>query len=266
MRALAVDNDVIVFISRVWQTTCTAVRAGRECFLIDSVVYPDELAALPGVLEQASFLERDPPALLASHGDWDHLLGRLAFPAASLGCGESTARRLAAELGGPQRALRAFDEEHYVDGRTPLALAGVQSLPVPGKLGLGPHHELELHGAGGHTADGTAYWLPWLAVLVCGDYVSPVEIPMISGGGSLEAYAETLTRLGPLVERASTVIPGHGAPMRGEEALTILAQDAAYLEALRTEGAEARLPAGRRTARQRQIHAGNVERVGPTRR
>src|SRR5580700_5191941 len=126
MKVLAVHSDVIVAVSRFWQTTCTAVRAGEEGFVIDSPVYPDELEALGGVLEQAGF---PVSGLLATHADWDHLLGRLAFPGASLGCAESTAARLAAEPGAVQRKLRTFDEEHYVDGRGPLALAGVQSLP-----------------------------------------------------------------------------------------------------------------------------------------
>jgi hypothetical protein len=55
MRVLAVDADLIVVISRFWQTTCTAVRAGEEGFVIDSPVYPDELEAVPSVLEQAGF-------------------------------------------------------------------------------------------------------------------------------------------------------------------------------------------------------------------
>ena len=87
----------------MWQTTCTALRAGDEGFLIDSPVYPEELRALPDVLEQAGF---PVSGLLATHGDWDHLLGRLAFPGAALGCAESTAARLAAEPGGAQRELR----------------------------------------------------------------------------------------------------------------------------------------------------------------
>ncbi|MFZ0039691.1 MAG: MBL fold metallo-hydrolase, partial [Solirubrobacteraceae bacterium] len=93
MRAVALDADVIVFVSDVWQTTATAVRAGEEGFLIDSPVYPEELRALPDVLEQAGF---PVSGLLVTHGDWDHLLGRLAFPEASLGCPEATAQRLAA--------------------------------------------------------------------------------------------------------------------------------------------------------------------------
>ncbi len=259
MRALALDDDLIVFISRVWQTTSTAVRAGDEGFLIDSVVYPDELAALPGVLEQAGF---PVSGLLATHADWDHLLGRLAFPEVSLGCGESTARRLDEEPGRAQRGLRAFDEEHYVERPGPLALAAVQSLPVPGLLSLGPEREIELHPTGGHTADGTAFWLPWLGALVAGDHLSPVEIPMISAGGSAEIYLESLARLRPLVDRATTVIPGHGAPLSGPDAAEVLAQDVAYLEALRVDGADAPLPPQRRTRRQREIHAANVVALG----
>ena len=96
MRALAVDEDVIVVVSAIWQTTCTAIRAGDEGFVIDSPIYPEELRALPDVLEQAEF---PVSGLLATHGDWDHLLGRLAFPPTPLGCPESTAQRLTAEPG-----------------------------------------------------------------------------------------------------------------------------------------------------------------------
>jgi glyoxylase-like metal-dependent hydrolase (beta-lactamase superfamily II) len=269
VRAVALHEDLIVFISRVWQTTATAIRARGESFLIDSVVYPDELAALPAVLEQAAFMTPSPPALLATHGDWDHLLGRLAFPEASLGCGESTAQRLTSDLGAPQRALRAFDEEQYIDGRTPLSLAGIQSLPVPGLLAIGEApaatdtRELQLHPAAGHTVDGTAYWIPWLQTLVAGDYLSPVEIPMLSPGGSLEAYLDTLERFEPLVAGAATVIPGHGAPMETQQASQILAEDLAYVRALGDDAHATRLPDGRRTARQRQIHADNVGIVQP---
>ncbi len=260
MRALSLHADVIVFVSRVWQTTCTAVRAGGEGFLIDSPVYPDELEALPAVLDQAGF---PISGLLSTHADWDHLLGRLAFPDAALGCGETTAARFTAAPGAAQRELRAFDEEHYVEGRRPLSLGAYQSLPVPGRLALGAGgSELELHPAEGHTADGVAFVLAWVGVLVVGDYLSPVEIPMISAGGSLDAYAATLERLRPLVAGASTVVPGHGRPLERDRALELLDEDVGYLVTLRREGEAAPLPGGRRTPRQRQIHTENVSRIG----
>ncbi len=258
MRVLALGTDAIVFVSSYWQTTCTALRAGDEGFVIDSPVYPDELEAVPKVLEQASF---PVSGLLTTHADWDHLLGREAFPGASLGCGESTAQRLSAEPGTAQRQLREFDEAQYVEGRRPLSLAAVQRLPVPGRLSLGDEHEIEVHPAEGHTPDGVAYLMQWLGLLVCGDYLSPVEIPWISEGGSLAAYAATLERLRALVARADNVVPGHGGPLARERALQILHEDAAYLDGLRRHGAEGALPAGRRTTAQQRIHADNAARV-----
>ena len=256
MRLIALHADVIVAVSRVWQTTCTAVRHGEEGFLIDSPVYPDELEALPSVLSQAGF---PVSALLATHADWDHLLGRLAFEGLALGCAETTAARLAAEPGAAQRALREFDQEHYVEGRQTLTLGGVQRLPVPGKLSIGSEHELELHPADGHTADGMAVWVPWAAILVCGDYLSPVEIPMLSASGSREAYAATLTGLRPLVARAQTVVPGHGGPISPQQALSLLDEDLAYIRTLASS--DPSLPHSRRTARQLQIHEQNLRVV-----
>ena len=261
MRALSVHADLIVFVSRYWQTTCTAIRAGDEGFVIDSPIYPDELETVKAVLEEAGF---PVSGLLATHADWDHLLARTAFPEASLGVGESTARRLAAEPGDAQRKIREFDDEQYVDDRPPLALGGIQALPVPGRLSLGPDergHELELYPADGHTPDGTAFYVPWLKVLVCGDYLSPVEIPWLSPGGSVDAYLATLERLRALLERAETVVPGHGRPQPSAEALRLLDEDTAYLRALTAQGEDAPLPAGRRTKAQRRIHAGNAEFV-----
>jgi glyoxylase-like metal-dependent hydrolase (beta-lactamase superfamily II) len=256
MRVSAVTSDVLVFVSDFWQTTCTAVRAGEEGFVIDSPVYPVELQALPGVLEQAGFAVS---GLLATHGDWDHLLGRLAFPAASLGCGDSTAQRLAQEPGAAQRKLRDFDAEHYVPRSAPLALGNVQALPLPGKLELGSAHELEIFPADGHTVDGAAFWLPWLRVLVCGDYLSPVEIPMLNPGGSVNAYQATLERLRPLVEQADWVIPGHGTPQSGEAALALLSEDAAYMGKLADDPEQAVPPDSRADPVQRRIHAANLE-------
>jgi glyoxylase-like metal-dependent hydrolase (beta-lactamase superfamily II) len=259
MRVVAVHSDVLVATSGFWQTTCTLVRSGDEAFVIDSPVLPAELEALPAVAEQGGFPVK---GLLATHADWDHLLGRFAFAGLALGVGETTAARLRAEPGSAQRELRAFDEENYVERPGPLSLGDVQALPVPGKLELGPDGaELELHPADGHTTDGTAFVVPWAGVLVCGDYLSPVEIPWISEGGSASAYAATLARLESLVEAASVVVPGHGGPLTPARARELLNEDRAYLEALRADGAAAPLPPGRGSPAQRKIHAENAARL-----
>jgi glyoxylase-like metal-dependent hydrolase (beta-lactamase superfamily II) len=255
VRAVGVHEDVIVVTSAIWQTTATAVRSGDEAFLIDSPVLPEELDALPSVLDQAGFAI---VGLLATHADWDHLLGRYPFPGAAIGCGESTAARLAAEPGAAQRELRDFDEDYLIERPGPLSLGDVQALPVPGCCALG-ERELELHAADGHVPDGMAVWIPWARVLVCGDYLSPAAIPEFGAGGSADAYLATLARLEPLVTQADVVVPGHGAPLDGTRAAAILREDAAYVEALARDGADAELPLARRNGGNRRIHAANVE-------
>jgi glyoxylase-like metal-dependent hydrolase (beta-lactamase superfamily II) len=253
MRAVGLHQDVIAVTSRAYATGCVLVRSGDEAFCIDSPVFPDELEILPTLAAQSGF---DVVGVLATHADWDHLLGRLAFPDAPLGAAESTAARLINEPGAAQRELREFDDELYVTRPRPLSLPGAQALPVPGTVDIGDQ-VLELHPADGHTADGMAVWIPWARVLVAGDYLSPVEIPMISEGGSVAAYLATLNRLEPLVEQADHVVPGHGGPIDATQALAILREDRAYLSSL-SEDSE--LPLARRSKTQRAIHARNLTR------
>jgi glyoxylase-like metal-dependent hydrolase (beta-lactamase superfamily II) len=259
VQAVALHPDVIVVVSRAYATSATLVRGGSEAFLIDSPVFPDELEALGALAAQAEF---PVVGLLTTHADWDHLLGGYAFPEAPLGAAESTAARMIAAPGEAQRELREFDEEMYVERPRPLSLPGAQQLPVPGRVDVG-ERELELHPTGGHTNDGMALWAPWAGVLAVGDYLSPVEIPMISATGSVSRYLSTLRVLEPLVSDAAHVVPGHGGPIEGERALAILREDRAYLEALVAQGADAPLPLARRTASQRAIHAKNVEQITP---
>ena len=251
MRAVGLHQDVIVVISRAYATSCVLVRAGEEAFCIDSPVFPDELEILPAMAQQSGF---PVVGLLATHADWDHVLSRYAFPEASLGMAETSAARLINEPGKAQRELRDFDEELYVARPAPLSLRHAQRLPVPGQVELGSA-ALEVVPADGHTPDGMAIWIPWARVLMCGDYLSPVEIPMVEY--SVDAYLATLARLEPLVEQAEHVVPGHGGPVDGARAAAILREDRAYLEGL----PDAPLPLARRTGEQRRIHAENVARL-----
>ena len=249
MRVVAVHEDVLVGPSAIWQTNCLLVHGGEETFLVDSPLLPEELEALPGVAEHVGW---PVSGLLATHGDWDHLLGRLAFPGAALGCSETTAARLTAEPGTAARSLRAFDDQQYLGRPAPLSLGQVQALPVPGSLELG-EHEIELHPADGHTKDGMALLAPWAGVLACGDDLSEVEIPtFFEAGGSLSAYRATLERLRPRVERSERVVPGHGPVLGRERALEILEEDLRYLDDLVP-------PAGRSGETQMRNHERNLE-------
>ena len=192
--------------------------------LIDSPYFPDELEMLPEMLRQSGF---EPVGLLATHADWDHLLARLVFPEHSLGVAESTATRIRTEPGVAQRDLRKADNQYYVRRERPLSLGSYQPLPVPGKLELGDQ-DLELYPAEGHTDDGMILFARWCGVLVCGDYLSDVELPTWT---DKELYRATLERLRSLVAGAGVVVPGHGSPLTPATAERILEEDLAYLDA-----------------------------------
>ena len=103
-----------------------------------------------------------------------------------------------------------------------------------------------------------AVLVPWASVLIPGDYLSTVELPTLNDGGDLGAYLATLERLRPLVAAAAHVVPGHGPILDGPRALSVLQEDAAYLQGLREGRNEVELPAGRRGAAQRKAHSENV--------
>lgn len=244
MRVVSLHADVLLATSAIWQTNCVIVRGrveldadnpvkvriagepdpGVETFVIDSPVLPEELDALPALLDQAGFAT--PSGLLATHADWDHLLGRLAFPEAALGCAGSTARRLSADPGAAQRELRAFDRQFHIERPRPLMLGSIQALEVPGHCEIGVH-ELQLHPTEGHTEDGMAIWLDWAGVLVVGDYLSTVEPPQMEG--SPDAYLATLERLRPLVGTAEHIVPGHGPVLDSERGLALLEENRALV-------------------------------------
>jgi glyoxylase-like metal-dependent hydrolase (beta-lactamase superfamily II) len=244
VRVVSLHADVLLATSAIWQTNCVIVRGrtapdpdnpvqvriagepdpGAETFVIDSPLLPEELEALPALLLQAGFPA--PSGLLATHADWDHLLGRLVFPEAALGCAASTVRRLSAEPGTAQRELRAFDRQFYIERPRPLMLGSIQALEVPGECEIGPHG-LQLYPADGHTEDGMAMWLDWARVLVVGDYLSTVEPPQVEG--SVAAYIATLERLRPLVGAADYVVPGHGPVLDGKQALELLEENRAFV-------------------------------------
>jgi hypothetical protein len=105
--------------------------------------------------------------------------------------------------------------------------------------------------------------IPWAAVLVLGDYLSPVEIPTFGRGGSLPDYVATLERLRALLAGVEHVVPGHGqalAPARAEE---LLEQDLRYLASLAERPQRTELPPGRGGPHQRALHEANLAALAP---
>ncbi len=234
-------TGVLVATSRREHTTSTVIVAGREpggqagggpagqspALLIDPAWEPDELA---GLAAELAALGLCPVAGLATHAHYDHLLWHPDFGAPPRWASAATALQARA---GRAAGLAALGPAW------PDQLAGlygaVEAVPGTEKSGAamlpwdGPAVQLLVHNA--HVRGHTAAWLPDRGVLIAGDMLSDVELPLPDEGpGALAAYAAGLDALAPFARRAALVIPGHGSPTAGGAAR--LDADRRYLDAV----------------------------------
>jgi glyoxylase-like metal-dependent hydrolase (beta-lactamase superfamily II) len=228
-RLVPVAPGVLVATSRRDHTTSTVAVLpataghGRGVLLVDPAWDPDELADLGAELSARGLV---PAAALATHAHYDHLLWHSSLGGAPRFASAETARRavedrveLLAGLGADWPALLAD------------SFGRVEAVPGPALPWEGPDVELVVHDA--HVPGHTAAWLPDLGLLVAGDMLSDIELPLPDANSPpdpLAAYRDGLERLAPYVARAAVVVPGHGAPTT--DGLARLDADRRYLDAV----------------------------------
>ena len=219
--------------------------SGDEAVAVDPGVTQPEIGA---VRERAASEGARVVAVIATHGDFDHVAGIASFPDAEAVMGPRAASRVASGA-----ALREMAEEGAALGLSwPGSPRCDRVLRVGRREQIGPFacETLEL---AGHTDDGIGLRLRDPDVLIVGDYLSPIEYPFVYH--STAAYRSTLAGLADLLRHdpPALVIPGHGAPLHADQALAIAESDLDYLHALRRAVAQA---VARGSDREASIHAG----------
>ncbi len=228
MRDLAeVAPGVHVATSSVYTTTSTVVvGAGGRCLVVDPAVTAQEV---DGLAESVRARGWSPVAVWSTHAHWDHVLdgrGFTGLPRWASGGGGTDAETLAAE--------RDADPELARSGQDPAPVAAVLTpWPRRGRDELdwdGPPVRVLTHS--GHARPHTALLLAEVGVLVAGDMLSDVEIPLLdlSADDPVGDYRTALDLLESA--RATLVVPGHGRVGGADELARRLAADRAYLDAL----------------------------------
>ncbi|MFC8731459.1 MBL fold metallo-hydrolase [Luteimicrobium sp. NPDC057192] len=224
-----VAPGVLVATSRTMTTTSTvAVRRG-EALLVDPAWHPDELAGLADALDARALRV---VGGIATHAHHDHLLWHPRFGAAPRWASAPAASLARGRRDTLQTALVSGEGSADAGPHpwTPdlLDLVGrVRPWPATPPL-LPGDPELVVHDA--HAPGHAPVWLARAQVLVAGDMLSDVELPLLFEPDDLAAYLDGLDRLAPYVARADVVVPGHGTP--SSEGMTRLDADRRYLEAL----------------------------------
>jgi len=181
-----------------------------------------DLAALAAEL---AGLGLRPVAGFATHPHWDHLLWSRALGDVPRHAAPAAAAAALAGRDELTAELRAAAPGHDLDlfARISALPAGAAAVPWDGPRAIPIIHN-------GHAPGHAALFLPRAGVLVAGDMLSDVEIPLLDLAGA-DPYGDYVAGFGLLAAVAGVrwIVPGHGAVGDAVEFARRVRQDQRYL-------------------------------------
>ena len=249
-RLVELCPGVWVATSRRYATTSTVLLDGRGgAVVVDPAWDPDELAAIPADLR---VLRVRCVAGLATHEHYDHVLWHPDLGEVPRWSTPGTVDHLSQDREALLAPLAEFLSQDLVE------IAGrLEPLPGGELPWSGPLAVVVVHDA--HAPNHLALFIEESGVLVVGDMLSDVELPMpAQGDRTLVTYLTGLERLRATVGRATWVIPGHGTPTG--DPMARFDADLRYLDALLAghRSDDIRILDPENAA----LHAENLRRVG----
>ncbi|MBB5641132.1 MBL fold metallo-hydrolase [Cryobacterium roopkundense] len=208
-------------------STNSMILSGQgDALLIDPGWLPDELDALA-----ASIRERGLTVVggFATHAHHDHLLWHPGFGDSPRWASAKTAELADVERSALVELLGEFPE--YLVNLMGRVRAVEDHIPA-GSIPDG--FDVELISHNGHAPGHTALWLPRQRVLIAGDILSDVELPLPFYPDDLPSYLDALDQLSPFIDKAKLVIPGHGTV--GHDPAARLEADRRYIEEMTSRG------------------------------
>ncbi len=226
-----VAEGVFVHESRFVQSNAVVVEGVDGVLLVDAGIHTDELDCLATDLADSG---RTVVAAFSTHPHWDHLLWHapLGSPPryATAACEESSRMRLARGIEAVAKAVGIPDDVPLdLIGRISALPAGATHVPWDGPVVRIVEHRAHAPGHAGLIVEQAG-------VLVAGDMLSDVLVPMLDLNGAAQPIADYLTALDRLEDAAhgvSVVIPGHGSVGGPDDLRARIDQDRAYVEAVR---------------------------------
>ncbi len=222
--AVEIAPGVVVMTSSKYHTTTTIVQRGKSALLVDPAW---TTAELDGIVEWLADNDCRVTAGFATHAHHDHMLWHPAFGGAARWASPKSAE-MAVEW---RDELTAMLDPYPPEWPNPLD--GIQALSgstIPSPFGPDGDEAVELVVHDGHAPGHTAVLLAERGVLLAGDMLSDIELPLPFSPDDLPVYLDALDRLAPVVRRAQVLVPGHGHPT--DNPLARLDADRHYLAAV----------------------------------
>jgi glyoxylase-like metal-dependent hydrolase (beta-lactamase superfamily II) len=219
-----VASGVFVMTSTRYTTTSTIVRRRDSVLLVDPAW---TVAELESIRDWVAAHHCRVTAGFGTHAHHDHLLWHPDFGDVPRWASPRTVE-LATEWHDELTTALDADIRHQLPDPF-VGLRGAQER-LPDPFGDGGDEPVELIVHDGHAPGHTAVWLPERGVLLAGDMLSDIELPLPFDPDDLPGYLDALDVLAPVVEQAAVLVPGHGHPT--EQPLERLDADRAYLDAV----------------------------------
>jgi glyoxylase-like metal-dependent hydrolase (beta-lactamase superfamily II) len=230
-----VAEGVLIQQSEFCQSNAVVVQGRAGVLLIDPGVLGHEMAALANDLRE---LGQPVVAGFSTHPHWDHLLWHARLGAAprygTARCA-ATARNLLSDANWKARIAEWIPPD--IAGQVPLDLLG-RITGLPAEMAQipwdGPQVRIAVHQA--HAPGHAALLIGERGVLVAGDMLSDVLIPLLDLNGTadpIEDYLAALRLLEGVAGDVDVLIPGHGSIGGADQVRARIAQDRAYVHALR---------------------------------
>ena len=225
-RLTEIAPGVLVATSSFALTTTTVVAGpGGGCLLIDPGVTVAELAELAGELSERSLV---PVVAWATHPHWDHVLWSRELGEVPRYAAPAAVAVTEAERDGMVAELVTTAPGHDLDlfGRLAALPAGAGLLDWDG-----PAAQLIVHD--GHAPGHGAVFIADAGVLVAGDMLSDIEIPLLDTAAD-DPFGDYLAGLRLLADLPGVrwVIPGHGHAGDAAEFRRRVDMDRRYLDLL----------------------------------
>jgi len=230
-----ITEGVLVHESEFIQSNAVVVDGEAGVLLVDPGLTEGEMVTLAGDLRESGRLVA---AGFATHPDWDHVLWHVELGEAPRYGTARCAAEMRALLSDPDWKVRIAEVlPPEVAGDLPLELFGlITGLPT-GTTQLpwdGPGVRIIEHRA--HAPGHAALLIEERGVLVAGDMLSDVLIPMLDLNGAddpIEDYLAALQLLDDVADDVEFVVPGHGSVGGADQLRARIDQDRAYLHAVR---------------------------------